>query len=58
MHIIQMVHSLDLELVIEGIETAEELDRVQSLKPDYIQGYYYAKPMPVEEFEQYLLNEK
>ena len=53
-HIIQMVHSLDLELVIEGIETAEELDRVQSLKPDYIQGYYYSKPIGRPEFINYL----
>lgn len=49
-HIIEMVHSLGLQLVIEGIETKEELDKISVLHPDYIQGYYYSKPCPKAEF--------
>ncbi|MCD7725792.1 MAG: EAL domain-containing protein [Clostridiales bacterium] len=51
-HIVHMVHSIGLRLVIEGIETTEELSQIVSLDPDYIQGYYYSKPCPQEEFYQ------
>ena len=51
-HIIHMVHSIGLRLVVEGIETTEELSRIVSLDPDYIQGYYYSKPCPQKEFYQ------
>lgn len=53
-----LVKMMKLQSVAEGVETREQRDRLQALGCDYIQGYYYAKPMPVEEFEQYLLNEK
>ena len=43
LHIVKMVHGLGLALVVEGIETAEELARIALLEPDYIQGYYYSK---------------
>ncbi len=51
-HIIHMVHSIGLRLVVEGIETTEELSQIVSLDPDYIQGYYYSKPCPQNEFYQ------
>lgn len=51
-HIIHMVHSIGLRLVVEGIETTEELSQIVSLDPDYIQGYYYSKPCPQKEFYQ------
>ena len=49
-NIIYMVHSLGLKVCVEGIETEEELRSIQALGPDYIQGYYYGKPCPEEEF--------
>lgn len=48
--IAQMAHSLDLKLVIEGIENEEELERIGQICPDDIQGYFFGKPMPAEEF--------
>ena len=48
--IIEMVHSLNIKEVVEGIEEKEELDRITAMGPDYIQGYYYSKPCPVGEF--------
>lgn len=51
-HIIHMVHSIGLRLVVEGIETTEELSQITSLDPDYIQGYYYSRPCPQKEFYQ------
>lgn len=51
-HVFKMVHSLGLHLVVEGIESQEELDRILPLSPDYIQGYYYSRPCPKTEFMQ------
>lgn len=49
-HIIHMVHSIGLKLVVEGIETKDELTKITKLNPDYIQGYYYNKPCPIDVF--------
>lgn len=49
--IISMAHRLNLKVVAEGIETEEQAERLRTLDCDYAQGYYFAKPMPVEEFE-------
>lgn len=49
-NIIQLVHSLGLKICVEGVETEEELTRIRALDPDYIQGFYYGKPCPAEEF--------
>lgn len=57
-HIIRMVHSIGLNLVVEGIETVEELRRITALNPDYIQGYYYSKPCPMTEFIRKYLTEQ
>lgn len=51
-HIIEMVHSIGLKICIEGIETKEELDKVNRLNPDYIQGYYFGRPCSFSEFEE------
>lgn len=50
---IALGHRLGLSVVAEGAETAEEWALLKSLGCDYVQGWYAAKPMPVEEFEQW-----
>lgn len=50
-HIIDMVHSLGSAVCMEGIEEADELDKMMKTKPDMIQGYYFGKPTPAEQFE-------
>ena len=49
-NIIQMVHSLGLQVCVEGIETTDELEKISALGPDFIQGFYYSKPCPKDEF--------
>ena len=49
-HIIDLAHSVKLKIVIEGVETVEELDRLSVMEPDYVQGYYYSKPCSSDEF--------
>lgn len=49
-NIIYLVHSLGIKICVEGVETKEDLDKIRALGPDYIQGYYYGRPCPEDEF--------
>ncbi|QBK25905.1 putative bifunctional diguanylate cyclase/phosphodiesterase [Ureibacillus thermophilus] len=49
---IKVAQQLNLEVIAEGVETREELDFLLSLNCRYIQGYYFAKPCLIEEFEK------
>ena len=49
-HIINMVHSINLRIVIEGVEEKEEQQQVMLLGSDFIQGYYYSRPCSREAF--------
>lgn len=54
-HMVEMTHSIDLKLCIEGIETEQELERICEMGPDYIQGYYFGKPCSFGTFlEEYI----
>ncbi len=48
--IIQMSHSLGLNVLAEGVETKEQLQYLQHEKCDYVQGYYTGRPMPAGDF--------
>lgn len=48
--VVSMANKLSLGLLAEGVETREQIDLLQSIGCDQVQGYYYAKPMPEEEF--------
>ncbi len=52
--IIVMAHKLDLKVIAEGIETEAQRDLLIAAGCDYGQGYLFAKPLPVNEFEAYL----
>ncbi len=49
--IVRMAKWLDMQVVVEGVEKTEQVQFLQKVGADYIQGYYYAKPMPREEYE-------
>ncbi|WP_433944740.1 EAL domain-containing protein [Paenibacillus sp. SN-8-1] len=57
--IISMAHNLNLDVVAEGVETEDQLHFLQMKKCDTVQGYYFSKPLSVDEFEQsfYQLND-
>lgn len=52
--VVSMAHGMNLKLVAEGIETAEEIDGMSSEKIDYIQGYYYSRPLPMNDFLEFI----
>ena len=49
-----MADKLELGLLAEGVETKEQIEMLQNIGCDQVQGYYYAKPMPEEEFFELL----
>lgn len=49
-----MIHDMKLEIVSEGIETKEQADAIEALGIEYIQGYYFSKPLPGEEFLEFV----
>lgn len=50
---IAMAKHLRMQTVAEGIETRQQVDFLCSLGCDLIQGYYFARPMPIDEFERH-----
>ena len=52
--IVGLARWLNLSVVAEGVETREQLERLREIGCDYVQGYFFARPMPAEEFEKLL----
>jgi diguanylate cyclase (GGDEF)-like protein len=50
-NIINMAHQLNMSVVVEGVETPEQLDFLNELGCEQYQGYYFSKPIPEAEFE-------
>jgi EAL domain-containing protein (putative c-di-GMP-specific phosphodiesterase class I) len=49
---IQMVEALEMKMIAEGVETIEQAEFLHDRGCSEMQGYYFYKPMPVEEFEK------
>lgn len=52
--IIELAHTLGMKIVVEGIENKEMAEMITSYGCDYMQGYYFAKPLPIFEFQKLL----
>ncbi len=52
--IIELAHTLNMKIVVEGIENKKMVDMIASYGCDYMQGYYFSKPVPVFEFQKLL----
>lgn len=50
--VIDLAKKLNMRIVAEGIESREQVDFLAEQNCDLIQGYYFAKPMPIDEFEK------
>lgn len=50
---VTIIHGLGLEVVVEGVETVEQLECLLDYDCDYIQGYLFSKPLPSEAFQTY-----
>ncbi|KMN41703.1 EAL domain-containing protein [Lysinibacillus capsici] len=52
--IIQMSHRLKMKVVAEGVEQAQQVDILRKMNCDIIQGYYYSKPLPLNELMEFM----
>lgn len=52
--IIQMSHRLKMKVVAEGVEQAQQVDILRKMNCDIIQGYYYSKPLPLNELIEFM----
>ena len=55
--IIDIAKFLNVPLVAEGVETQSQLDTLKKMGCEVIQGYYFSKPVPAEDFEQFIEKE-
>ena len=55
--VIRMAKWLHLPSIVEGVETIEQVDFLKCIGCEYAQGFFYAKPMPIEEYEAFLEKE-
>ena len=54
-YLTKMLKHLGFKVLAEGVETEEQLDMLRLADCDIVQGYFYAKPMPIAEFRKFLL---
>lgn len=53
-NIVNLVHSLGMKLTVEGVEEKWQYDKLKSFKCDYIQGYFFSKPLSGEEIKTFV----
>ena len=53
-YLVELAHVNDMEAIIEGVETKEQVEVLKKLKIDTIQGFYYSKPLPINEYNELL----
>ena len=52
--IVDIANYLSVPVIAEGVETLEQLEALKELGCDLVQGYYFSKPIPAHEFEEFL----
>ena len=55
---IQMIKAMNMEIVVEGVETENLVKQFADMDCEYIQGYYYSKPIPQDEFVKFIEERK
>lgn len=51
---VKMLKDMNMEIVVEGIETQKMVEQFTDLNCDYIQGYFYSKPIPEDDFVEFI----
>ena len=55
---VDIVHKMHLSVVAEGIETEEQMKIMRNMGIEYIQGFYFSRPIPEDEFVSFLAQKK
>lgn len=53
LHITQLLQSFGMTITAEGVETSDQVEFLKNLHCDDIQGYFFSKPLPINEFEEF-----
>lgn len=56
--VVRMAHHLDIKVVAEGVERMKQVAFLKSINCDLVQGYVFAKPMPIQDFENLAFKKK
>ena len=56
--VVSMAHGMELKVVAEGIEQKYQVELLRRFQCDYIQGYYFCKPIPADEFAEFMEKER
>ena len=51
---VNIMHDMDMKIVSEGVESKEQYDEMVKLGVDYIQGYYFSRPIPAQDYIEFL----
>ena len=54
-NIVRLVHSLGMKLTVEGVEEKWQYDKLKSFGCDFIQGYFFSKPLSYEDLKTFVL---
>ena len=54
--VVRLAHTLDMVVIAEGVETADQLDGLVSSGCDLFQGFYFSRPLPAEQVRALLLS--
>ncbi len=52
--VVELAHTLGMELIAEGVETREQVELLMEMGCDFMQGFYFARPMPPEELHRFM----
>ncbi len=52
-HIVNMAQKLDMVVIAEGVENKEQLELLDNMGCDLFQGYYFSKPVAIDDFIKY-----
>lgn len=44
----ELIHNLDLQIIVEGVEELDQVEFIRQIRCDMIQGFYFHKPMPYD----------
>lgn len=53
--IVVFTHALDLDVVVEGVETEEQLELVKNMGAEFVQGFYFTHALPSEEYKEWCM---
>ena len=53
---VKMLKAMDMHIVVEGVETKQLVEKFSDMECDYIQGYYFSRPIPEEDFVKFVAN--